>query len=131
VSGGYGTVQNCYSTGIISSRSSHAGGVVGSMEGTIINCVALNPSVKGESHTNQVGPTASNNYARSDMIMHFENWAGSTISYDGEDITSTEWNNANWWETTALFPSSSWEFRAGLPILKNMPAAQAQNPVVQ
>jgi hypothetical protein len=60
---------------------------------------------------------------------------GITVTSDvngihGADITSAEYNNANWWQNTAQFPSSAWEFRVGLPVLRDMPAG-TQNPVVR
>jgi len=49
---------------------------------------------------------------------------------DGGTITSVNWNSAEWWENTVKFSPSVWEFREGLPILRNMPEG-IQNPVVQ
>jgi hypothetical protein len=139
-----GTVENCYATGNVSSTN-FGGGVVGDNSySTIRNCVALNQSVTrssgsattfgrviGGALSSLSGDSYSNNYAQSEMTLP----NGITVASDatgkhGEDITSDEWNNADWWQNTAEFPSSAWEFRAGLPILGNMPTG-TQNPEAQ
>jgi hypothetical protein len=135
-----GTVQNSYATGSVSSNGA-AGGVEGGYGGTIRNCVALNPSVNsgnynsGKSYhssgrVSSVNSSLNNNYGLKEMAMH----SGYTIApnvngRDGADVTSTEYNDANWWQNTVEFSSDVWEFSAGLPILKNMPTG-TQNPVV-
>jgi len=152
-----GIVQNCYATGSVISTGinmySRSGGVVGFLDGyygtaTVQNCVALNTSVTWVNPTDEslgrvIGhiwnSSPTNNYARNnlDIRYHVNNDVGgtaklvtsSTTGVDGMDITATEWNDAAWWENTALFPSTAWEFRNGLPILKNMPNG-IQNPVI-
>jgi hypothetical protein len=134
-----GIVQNCYSSGNISSLSG-SGGVVG-LNGpdvggglsTVQNCVALNSSMTGTYSGRITGRhihyITINNYARSDMQIEADVTSDAN-GIHGADITSAQWNSASWWQNTALFPSSAWEFRAGLPILRNMPPG-TQNPMVQ
>ncbi|MCL2380743.1 MAG: hypothetical protein FWC64_04005 [Treponema sp.] len=133
-----GTVQHSFSTGNVTGAW-RVGGVVGTgglLSGTVLNSVALNPSVTGTSATSTARVAnmshVNNNYARVGMTLPDNVAVVSDINgAHGADITSAEWNNANWWQNTAGFPSDAWEFRAGLPILRNMPAAVVQNPVVR
>jgi hypothetical protein len=81
-------------------------------------------------------PNFANNYARSDMTIKYNN--GSTTyttitpngsGKDGADIPGNNWNSETFWR--GVFESNSaWEFRNGLPTLKNMPGNPAQNPAV-
>jgi len=139
----YGVVQNCYATGNV--IGSYTGGIAGTTSGaTVINCVALNRYVissnNNSSYVGRIigyissGITLDNNYARSDMTIRYNTSTTYTPTSslrvkDGLNITSTNWNSAAWWQNTAKFPAASWEFRAGLPILRNMPAG-TQNPTV-
>ena len=144
----HGQITNCYTTGNVSGSNVRTGGMAGetsaSFGTTVIeNNVALNQNVTSTyGSTAQLGRVVGsiensnimiNNYARSGMTITYDGTytpnPGLTTK-DGADITATQWNSANWWQNTALFPDSAWEFRAGLPTLKNMPAG-AQNPEVQ
>jgi hypothetical protein len=142
VAGNSGTIQNCYATGSVSGESNIgvAGGITGDNENaTIRNCVALNPFILNPVHEVRFsfslgrvssGGSFSNNYGLAEMSMQSGyNIVSDVNGKDGADITSAEWGDASWWQNTVEFPSDVWEFRDGLPILKNMPAG-TQNPVV-
>jgi formylglycine-generating enzyme required for sulfatase activity len=119
-------VQNCYATGSVSGSSGYIGGVVGN-GGTVRNCVALNPGVTTSGDTNTVGRVLGtgsgyNNHSRNDMAVKYK-WNGfagtnKTISaglttIDGASITTTQWNNSSWWQTTANWNTTggtAWDF---------------------
>jgi len=141
-------VQNCYAVGSVSGSSGYIGGVVGS-GGTVRNCVALNTKVTTSDNSGTVGRvlgtgSGSNNYSRSDMAVKY-NWNGSngtnkTISaglttVDGASLITTQWNNSNWWKTTANWNTTGgafvWDFTSiwamnanKLPRLKNVGGLQ-------
>jgi fibronectin-binding autotransporter adhesin len=126
-----GIVRNCYTTGNISGN-----GVVGNNEyGKVQNCVALNPNISGNRVAND--GTMTNNYGRSDMTKNGAptTWAPTgPNSINGESITATNWEDANWWTSTAGFNtgenSGVWTIENGkLPILNNMPEG-VQNPAI-
>jgi hypothetical protein len=138
---GSGTVQNCYATGNITGEYG-IGGITGGTD-TVQNRVALNPSLTATSTSflrdtwriaNNIGGRLNNllnNYGLNVMTLP----SVITVTSDangvhGADITSAEYNDPSWWQSTAQFPSSAWEFRAGLPVLRDMPAG-TQNPVVR
>jgi len=147
-----GSVSNCYATGTVVLTSGSGlgtdpvGGVVGDNLNSSIaiqNCAALNPSVTATVSTSNIGRVAgrnndgtlTNNFGRNGMTVTANNVAKNPIINDGGDvdgatITATNWNSASWWQNTAGFPATSWEFRAGLPTLRNMPGG-TQNPTVQ
>jgi len=135
----FGTIQNCYATGSVSGGW-YVGGIAGGNDdGSIQNCVALNPSINAGSINEYIlgrisdnySSNTNSNYALNNMVMR----SGYTVvpnvnGPDGEDITSAEWGDANWWQNTVGFSSEIWEFGAGLPTLKNMPTG-TQNPAVR
>jgi formylglycine-generating enzyme required for sulfatase activity len=125
------------------------GGVVGCNDdyATIRNCSALNVMITISGGTDaKIGRVtcfvfsafaiSNNNYARVDMAVRY-NWNGSTgtnktinvglTTDDGANITAAQWNNSNWWQTTANWTSdgvwdftNTWEMNANnLPKLKN------------
>ena len=142
------TVTNCYSTGEVTGDA-YDGGVVGYIFGdksSVLNSVALNKKItKSNNQPDMIGrvignvsnnPTMTNLYGRSIGITITDNGTPYTPTSDaggkdGADITSDDWNSATWWQDIAQFPSDAWEFRAGLPTLKNMPGNPVQNPTVQ
>jgi len=120
-----GTVAYCYSTSMvagITGTRQYIGGIVGeNATGSIKNCVALNSIVMGSSYVGRVtgrimGGSLDNNYARSTGM------SGSTSLFtdktktdkDGEDITSTEWTDPDWWENLG-FTGSFWAGELPLP----------------
>lgn len=133
-----GIIENGYATGKVSGVGfvNGTGGIIGSNRYSIQNCVALNPNVISDQDVGRVIGSISteqfinlsNNYARSDMSGTWNNKGLDDL--DGADIIATQWNSASWWENTANFPSSVWNFRAGLPTLKNMPGNPEQNPIL-
>jgi hypothetical protein len=155
VGGNYGTLENCYATGNVSGNSS-VGGVVGDCElyhnddDTVKNCVGLNKTITYKSDLLSVyGRVAGygygtliNNYGRADMVNSLEDaWKLIDLDADdGENITSTQWNNANWWTGTdnwnledegSVWDQDVWNIVNGsLPTLKGMPAGE-QKPMIQ
>ena len=130
-------ILNCYSLAIVSGNNA-VGGIVGGAFGVIYNNVALNPRVIGTaSSTNRIVGTlngsATNNFARADMLVNNNTRTSNNAnSIDGADINSTEWNSANWWQTTANFDPNIWVLADGnLPILQFPGERPAQNPMVQ
>jgi len=136
-----GMISICYATGSVLG-SDMIGGVVGNNASysTIQNCIALNSSVIRIASANGIGRVAgrdgggtlTTNYGRDGMMVK-TGTADKTIvnsagGVDGANITVIQWNNAAWWSGMAGFSSPSWEFRNGLPTLKDMPAG-TQNPV--
>ncbi|WP_312637291.1 GLUG motif-containing protein [Oscillibacter sp.] len=82
-----GTVSNCYSTGSVSG-SNYVGGVAGYAEGsagTVANCAALNPSVKGENGVGRVAGTVSGGQVQSNYA--FSGMGGTPIGNDHDDGT--------------------------------------------
>jgi len=142
-----GIVQNCYATGRISGTASDAlGGVVGKLSyGRVSGCVGLNPSITriggySDHSVNEFGRVMGwdwrgyhdNNYGRHGMRLPTpisEPVKNDADGIHGADITSAQWNKADWWEKTAKFPSEAWNFRNGLPTLKGV--GGKQNPTVQ
>ena len=140
-------MDSCYATGDVTTGLC-SGGLVGTYdESKMTNCVGLNKNVSGRakligtaSNTPSVNPRLSNSFARTDMTLGMSCGLPSSSfnrTYSGTNITATQWNSATWWQNTAKFSASFWEFRAGLPRLKNMPGIDfgvdglaAQNPVV-
>jgi len=106
-------VQNCYSTGSVTATVFDAGGIVGfNGSGCIVtNCVALNTDVLATSITGRVvgsgSGTAVNNYARSTGMTTSHTPFPATPE-DGDDISSTQWDDAGWWTGTALFTDPWW-----------------------
>jgi len=140
----YGTAKNCYATGNVSNTAGLAvGGVAGEGNtGTLQNCIALVLNITSNSSFfgRVVGfaGTKINNFGRNDMTRNNvtpTTWTNKgSAALDGDDITSAEWGDADWWENTALFDPAVWEFGGidgtKLPTLKGMPSG-AQNPVIQ
>jgi hypothetical protein len=140
-------IQNCYATGTVTSGAFFAGGVVGNNNAITRNTVALNTTVRVEQNsigriTGRMSGELTRNYARNSMVL-YSNYYGYRIinpglnTEDGENITETQWNSANWWINSAYWAASLawdtsvWDIANGrLPILLNMPAG-AQNPVVR
>ena len=144
------TVQNCYATGNISGGDS-VGGITGFhsvnniLPSKIQNCVALNPSVKGNSGSSigrVVGSnnsTLSNNYSRNMTIT--ANGSPVTVNNNLNDkhgYAITTYNSKSFWTLATSWNSSSlWDFEkvwdwnstTNLPILRNV--GGAQNPKVQ
>jgi hypothetical protein len=142
-----GIVQNCYATGNVSGYDT-IGGVVGYnyTGSTVQNCAALNQIVKEESPTGTsfgrvagIGNgTLTNNYADSGMGTGSDktftlNGTTDTLNgRDGEGITSTEWNDSNWWTTGGTWSTDSgafvwdfgtvwvWSVSRQLPILRGI-----------
>jgi len=146
-------MENCYATGDVSGEDC-VGGVVGyNCQGTLENCVALNPNIKntvnlslGRIRGLNSGDILINNYGRNNMK---KNDSGTTWTTDigpgdknGANITTANWSDANWWKNTSNWSTvnggSAWDFinvwdwnsTTNLPILRNMPVG-TQNPVVQ
>ena len=138
-----GTVSYSYATGSVSG-SSDIGGVVG-YSGSVVNSIALNPSITVMIYYPNSNPPSgivrlagrssslSNNYARADMIVDNSTVSSSNASSnDGADITASDWNSASWWQNTAKFDPDVWNLVNGkLPTLKNMPGNPVQNPEVK
>ncbi|MCL2066738.1 MAG: InlB B-repeat-containing protein [Treponema sp.] len=140
------TVQNCYSTGSVTGNDV-VGGMVGHNDGTLQDCVALNPSITATDNTTFIGrifgssSTASTytNYAR-DLAV---NGSGYTPDIglsrkDGATINATQWHTAGWWTSATNWYNSEWNTsiwsigNGGLPRLLNMPGGlSAQNPVIK
>ncbi|MDR1804478.1 MAG: InlB B-repeat-containing protein [Treponema sp.] len=147
------TISSCYATGNITSITNfYGGGVIadGGLDGSVtMNNVALNPSVTTTSTPTDLVThfvarvrggvytegALSNNYARANMSVTANGNSYTPVpgldKKDGADITAVEWNSASWWQNTAQFPAGDWNFRAGLPTLRNMPGNPVQNPVVK
>ena len=137
-----GEVENCYATGNISG-SANVAGVAGINQGIVKNCAAINPSITRTSGTMlSFGRITSastgilgNNYARYDMLVNSSlsdtDPAAVQNNIHGGNITSANWNNKNWWASTASFPSSVWDIAdSRLPILRGF-APGTQNPEVK
>ncbi|MCL2026617.1 MAG: hypothetical protein FWG92_07420 [Leptospirales bacterium] len=142
-----GIVQNCYASGRISGYSDSVGGVVGrnSEGGKVSGCVGLNPSITrtrySDNPINSFGRVVghngrdgyhSYNYGRRRMRLPtpiYEPVKNDADGIHGADITSAQWNNADWWQKTAKFSSGAWNFRNGLPTLKGI--GGNQNPAVR
>ena len=127
---GTGIIENCYST-VNVSGSHYAGGIAGSNNGTVRNCVALGASVARNSGTNTdfgrvsgIVGTVENNYARTDMLykdtptaagsVTFPGMAATAAGKDGESITSDEWQSEAWWRGIG-FDAVNWP-AARLPL---------------
>jgi hypothetical protein len=145
-----GLIQNCYITGNVTSTTGHVSGITSPYShlggGKIQNCVVLSAEIKrsgfaggdvymGRIFHSEGAQTLINNYARSDMrliaitdnVPTVSNAAGK----DGADITEANYHSNTWWQNTAKFPASSWNFPAGkLPTLKGFDGLM-QNPAVQ
>ena len=101
LTGGYNSIQNCYSTAIVEG-SFNVGGVPGSITGgsNIQNCIALNPSIEATSITSGIGRiwgggsgSAFGNYARDDMIVYTPGSWTSDIAVNGKDGANLAVNN--------------------------------------
>jgi hypothetical protein len=135
----FGTVQNCYATGDVNG-SSFVGGVVGYNYHTVQNCVALSPSVSATEDNNTYigrvvgynmsGVTLSNNHARDDMALTYNDGnsnyepTGGADSKDGQ--ATSEYENQDFWVRTMGWRFSDvWQWGPGnLPILKNVGGEQ-------
>jgi hypothetical protein len=151
-----GMVQDCYVTGNVSGGDIYVGGVVGyNHNGTVRNCVALNPSIRTSSNSSwnigrvvgQNDSILANNYARSTgMTLTYNNGSNTYTPTpglnlkDGADITSAEYNSQSWWTTAGNWSTANngfvwdftdvWEWGANnLPILRNV--GGVQNHTVQ
>ena len=135
-----GTVKNCYATGNVS-----FGGGVAHMGSSIVNCVALNPSITGIARVSNISGSSGggdgndpivSGYARKDMLVNGETQLSNYSQIGkGADIISSDWGNASWWTETAEFDDEVWDFSGldgtNLPKLKGMPGGiEAQNPVI-
>ena len=144
--GNLGTIQNCCSDGSVSAgTNSTAGGIVGYNRGTVQNCAALNPGVTvSYGNSTSIGRVAgenigtlANNYARSDMILKYNNNTGdekspvgSAVGVDGESIGTEQYNSESWWRNAGNWKTDGgafawdfaavweWDSAAGLPVLK-------------
>jgi hypothetical protein len=146
--GNLGTIQNCYSAGSVGAGiSGTAGGIVGYNynSGSVRNCAALNPGITvSYGSSTDIGRVAgensgtlANNYARSGMILKYNNNTGdekspasSAIGVDGESIGAEQYNSEDWWRNADNWKTdggaSAWDFDEiwewdsadGLPILK-------------
>jgi len=122
------SVTNCYSTGAVSGTGDYVGGVAGGVYGTgsVENCVALNPSVKGAG--SNVGRVVGyydqvlyNNYA-------FVGMSGGSFPYrsgmsiDGTDMNKLQAVTPVFWTTEAMgWSASVWTLEQGkLPTLKGL-----------
>ena len=150
----HGTVMYCYATGDVSGID-NVGGVTGTNmntntgTNTMINCVALNQSIQTiENGRKYIGRLISRNigdtiisglYSRDDMTVTIieDNvpvpaaLTKGPDQKDGEDITSSDWEEQIWWQTTAGFDFINiWKMGpAGLPVLRN--TGGVQNPAVK
>jgi len=141
---GSGIIQNCYATGVITGTGNNVGGIAGNNSGTVQNCVALNPDINsGTSNYGRVTGTAGSgtpqkNYGR-DTMTHSP--AGSFTNdgfMDGQNVSSGDYGNENWWKTSSNWNNTSpafvwnfttdWEWNAAtsLPILRGF-APNTQN----
>jgi hypothetical protein len=144
-----GLVQYCYATGDITSEEYDAGGIVGSNSGKVHNCVALNKTVKknktGTSYIARITTGSGaltepllGNFARANMTLTagavaVNTSTGTQTGIHGASVQPADYNGANsatWWNATAKFPASEWEFAANrLPHLKGF-SGLTQNPTV-
>jgi len=128
----------------VSFTGNSGGGLVGGnwSHATVQNCVALSPSVIAtttelgcvEGFKDGVNSTLSNNYARSNMVLTYNNGTayepipGAHLK-DGEAVDAPSYNSLSFWETAAWDFDSVWGWKAGtLPILRNV--GGEQNPMV-
>jgi len=118
------TVSYCWASGIVMGSSNtrggmpgYAGGIAGyTSQSTVSNCVALSPSVVGDTTMNigsivggtwRIGSalgTLANNYANSTMTVNYSTVSGNDLTGShGADVTvtATELADGNWWENTA------------------------------
>jgi uncharacterized protein YjdB len=119
------TVINCYATGNVSGQGT-VGGVAGyCKDGTVKNCVALNPNINSRDNPfGRIGNggTMTNNYGRKDMkVLNGKMiWTNDISGEDGADITAADYQLQSWWSGSAGFDfGATWEWdNAGqLPVL--------------
>jgi uncharacterized repeat protein (TIGR02543 family) len=112
-----GTISNVLSlasvTGNITGIGSGLGGITGAANGTLLNNVALNPSITNTGNSASantsvgrvrgVNGTPTNNFGRDPHTVTVT--AGvftlDTATKDGANVTSTQWSNAAWWARAA------------------------------
>jgi len=125
---GWGHIKHCYSTAEVNGSSAgttYTGGIAGYTDGDIVNCAALNPSVKGG--TTAVGrivgfrtvyATLTNNAAYDEMLNRAETFvwsnkglaaiSGADISASGINTDSTvggRFANAPWVTAKGFLPA--------------------------
>lgn len=114
---GYPGMSNCYSTGLVNGESS-VGGIIGIVvEGSVFDCVALNPNVSGSTNIGRVigkndDASSLNNYAREDMLNHSNvaDWHNKGHDdLDGEDINPLDAYAAALWTTDSNWSSDAWD----------------------
>ncbi|MCL2066483.1 MAG: Ig-like domain-containing protein [Treponema sp.] len=140
-------IEYCYATGNVNSTTEYSGGIaasqLGSNQGSVRFCVALNPSVRAASPATYLGRILgfnggsiplTNNYARSDMDLYenttlvfpTETTASGRDGLDGFSGTGTgQYNNQTFWTgiDTGWDFSTIWEWDSAinLPVLRGMP----------
>jgi hypothetical protein len=139
-----GKISNCYSANIISGHG-FTGGIAGEsyQNGSITNCVSLNPEVSGDIYTGRVtgaknGDMLFDNYAFDGMTV-IENGTEKTLvkgldCEDGGDVNTETALTAVFWTETMKWNASVWKIENGkLPLLKNniISFKQAENTLTK
>ncbi|MCL2727796.1 MAG: InlB B-repeat-containing protein [Bacteroidales bacterium] len=126
VGSGSNSIVNCYTTVSVSGRA-FVGGVVGYLGGSVINCVALNPSISsfggGTTNFGRVSGNTTGGLTN--------NWANQAMTVLGSSVTDGTGSNRNgadcvakpaesWWTTNANWNFTNiWTMGAdGYPKLK-------------
>ena len=109
-------IANCYTLGSSSCSFSGCGGIVGNNDGTIKNCVALGSIVRAYQDVGRIAGentgTISNCYAISTMTVNDEIPTTNigTDKINGASVTTSTYQNKNWWLNTLGFSSSIWSY---------------------
>ena len=111
-----GDLNNCYTVGNVRGIHYWSGGIAGKNNGTISNCFALGSMVYANSMAGRVSGdntgTISNCYAISTMTVNDEIPSTNigTDKINGASVTTSTYQNKNWWLNTLGFSSSIWSY---------------------
>ena len=127
-----GKVNNCYAMGNVLGQK-YVGGIVGQKDGfAMINCVALNPGIQGESYTHRItgvlgeGYKLSGNYAGEGMTVNDAVVTAGTSAdnEDGANLSASGALNPQIW--TIFKGNNQWNFTKNqLPTLKKVGGIQS------
>jgi len=151
-----GTIRNCYAVGDLSGES-QVGGIAGNTQaqGRVENSVALNRQIKRRSGDNNYfgrvigivvdGGTASNNYARSDMLFidggsqaAFPDFANTHDGKDGANVSANSgtanggYHDIAFWQDTLGWDFATvwvWNDDTNLPVLQAFPVGEQMHGV--
>ncbi|HML73184.1 MAG TPA: DNRLRE domain-containing protein [Anaerohalosphaeraceae bacterium] len=113
VGGNIGTIENCYSTGMVKCTGSYAGGLAARNGGFILNCYSTS-DVNGIEYAGGLIGYVSVEAVVSQCFWDTENQSNGTIqsigSDDGGTIINVSGLNTSQMQTQAVYTAANWDF---------------------